>query len=91
MFCGTINGLSEEERPTCASDELCNFKVVYGDGSSTSGYYVTDLVNYNQVFGYHQTHGIANVTFGLVPRQFHVNFPVYFFCFVGNFDHAMLI
>ncbi|XP_038985917.1 aspartic proteinase 39-like isoform X2 [Phoenix dactylifera] len=54
----------------CSSDELCMYKVVYGDGSSSTGYFVTDYIQYDGVSGDHQTEPInATVTFGCGAQQ----------------------
>ncbi|MCL7028722.1 hypothetical protein MKW94_028816 [Papaver nudicaule] len=51
--------------PGCTSDMLCEYRVVYGDGSSTDGYFVNDLVKYDQVSGNSATMSAnASVTFG---------------------------
>ncbi|KAK8938166.1 hypothetical protein KSP40_PGU010290 [Platanthera guangdongensis] len=41
--------------PGCVPDASCEYNVLYGDGSSTAGYFVTDYLQYNQVSGNHQT------------------------------------
>jgi hypothetical protein len=43
----------------------CQFRIAYGDGSSTTGFYVSDSVQYNQVSGNGQiTPSNASITFG---------------------------
>ncbi|KAI3971912.1 hypothetical protein MKW92_006597 [Papaver armeniacum] len=42
--------------PGCTSDMLCEYRVVYGDGSSTDGYFVNDIVQYDQHLGIQQPH-----------------------------------
>ena len=60
-FCSALS----EDNAKCVPGGNCKFQAVYGDGSSATGYFVTDLVNYNQVSGDHQTQPVsANVTFG---------------------------
>ncbi|MCL7029559.1 hypothetical protein MKW94_019088 [Papaver nudicaule] len=56
--------------PGCTSDMLCEYRVVYGDGSSTDGYFVNDLVKYDQVSGNSATMSAnASVTFGCGAKQ----------------------
>ncbi|KAJ1279088.1 hypothetical protein BS78_04G128700 [Paspalum vaginatum] len=53
--------------PTCSSTSpsTCQFRITYGDGSSTTGFFVTDTVRYDQVSGNGQTTpSNASVTFG---------------------------
>ncbi|KAL6002857.1 hypothetical protein ACLOJK_023079 [Asimina triloba] len=39
----------------CAPNVLCEYSVMYGDGSTTTGYYVKDVLQYNHVAGNLQT------------------------------------
>ncbi|THU51228.1 hypothetical protein C4D60_Mb06t28780 [Musa balbisiana] len=50
-FCVSTYG----DIPGCEANLPCQYSVMYGDGSSTSGYFVTDTIQYNQVSGNHQT------------------------------------
>nr|CAB3484158.1 unnamed protein product [Digitaria exilis]CAB3486685.1 unnamed protein product [Digitaria exilis] len=51
--------------PKCSANVPCEYKVVYGDGSSTKGFFITDAVQFDQVTGDGQTKpGNASVTFG---------------------------
>lgn len=51
-FCtSTYNG----PLPNCKPNLLCQYNVVYGDGSSTSGYFVKDTVHLGHVTGNLQT------------------------------------
>ncbi|XP_066327362.1 aspartic proteinase 36-like [Miscanthus floridulus] len=52
--------------PACPSTSSpCQFRIAYGDGSSTTGFYVSDSVQYNQVSGNGQTTpSNASITFG---------------------------
>ncbi|RWW22390.1 hypothetical protein GW17_00013421 [Ensete ventricosum] len=60
-FCVSTYG----DIPGCEANLPCQYSVMYGDGSSTSGYFVTDTIQYNQVSGNHQTKPVnASVTFG---------------------------
>lgn len=50
---------------TCSSTSPCQFRITYGDGSSTTGFFVTDVLQYDQVSGNGQTTpSNASVTFG---------------------------
>lgn len=65
-FCAASNG---GVIPSCPGPATpCQYSITYGDGSSTTGFFVTDLLQYNQVSGDGQT-GLANtsITFGWVP------------------------
>ncbi|XP_042483533.1 aspartic proteinase 36-like [Macadamia integrifolia] len=56
--------------PGCTSNLLCGYNVAYGDGSSTSGYYVNDVVQYNRVTGNLQTTTAnASIIFGCGDKQ----------------------
>lgn len=63
-FCtDTYNG----PLPGCRPELLCQYNVVYGDGSSTSGYFVHDNVQFNAVTGDLQTSSAnGSVIFGCV-------------------------
>lgn len=63
-FCtSTYNGVLSG----CTKDLPCQYSVVYGDGSSTAGYFVRDTVQFEQVTGNLQT-ALTNgsVAFGWV-------------------------
>lgn len=63
-FCSSTYG---GDLPGCRSDLPCQYSVLYGDGSSTTGFFVTDVVHYNQVIGDSLTRTAnASVTFGYV-------------------------
>uniref|UniRef100_K3YUI3 Peptidase A1 domain-containing protein n=1 Tax=Setaria italica TaxID=4555 RepID=K3YUI3_SETIT len=52
-------------RPTCSSESPCQFRITYGDGSSTTGFFVNDLLQYDKVSGDGQTTpSNASITFG---------------------------
>ena len=68
-FCtSTYDGLF----PGCKPDLLCQYSIVYGDGSTTAGYFVKDNVKLNQVTGNLQT----------APTNGSVIFGWVVFCFV---------
>ena len=51
--------------PSCSATSPCQFRITYGDGSSTTGFFVTDFLQYDQV----SCDGVtipanASVTFG---------------------------
>lgn len=57
IYQGTLSG--------CQSDMPCQYEVTYGDGSTTSGYFVEDAFHYDQVSGDSPaTSGNTSVTFG---------------------------
>ena len=63
-FCNATYG----EVQGCKPDKLCNYSILYGDGSGTNGFFVNDNLHYNQVVGDHQFRVVnASVIFGLVP------------------------
>ncbi|KAK9997953.1 hypothetical protein SO802_017556 [Lithocarpus litseifolius] len=66
-FCtSTYNG----QLTGCRPDVLCQYEVVYGDGSSTSGYFVNDNVQFDQVTGNLQTApGNGSIIFGCGAKQ----------------------
>ncbi|KAE8815874.1 Aspartic proteinase-like protein 2 [Hordeum vulgare] len=51
--------------PSCVPATPCQYNISYGDGNSTTGFFVTDFLQYNQVSGNSQT-TLANtsITFG---------------------------
>eukprot|EP01018_Ginkgo_biloba_P035104 Gb_09898 [translate_table: standard] len=54
----------------CKYSQPCAYGVEYGDGSSTSGYYVQDTLQYNQVTGNFKTRPAnATVIFGCGAQQ----------------------
>ncbi|XP_077227269.1 aspartic proteinase 36-like isoform X1 [Tasmannia lanceolata] len=66
-FCSST---SDGQIPGCNQDVLCQYSVFYGDGSTTSGYYVKDFVQYGQVSGNLQTiKANASVVFGCGAQQ----------------------
>lgn len=63
-FCTSTYG----EVQGCRPQQLCMYSILYGDGSGTNGYFVTDNLHYSQVTGDHQIRQVnASITFGLVP------------------------
>ncbi|CAM0945986.1 unnamed protein product [Alopecurus aequalis] len=62
-FCAVSNGGVIPSCPAPASP--CQYSITYGDGSSTTGFFVTDVLQYNQVSGDGLT-ALANtsITFG---------------------------
>uniref|UniRef100_A0A2N9G1S8 Peptidase A1 domain-containing protein n=1 Tax=Fagus sylvatica TaxID=28930 RepID=A0A2N9G1S8_FAGSY len=66
-FCtSTYDGLF----PGCKPDLLCQYSIVYGDGSTTAGYFVKDNVKLNQVTGNLQTAPTnGSVIFGCGAKQ----------------------
>ncbi|XP_062144190.1 aspartic proteinase 36-like isoform X2 [Alnus glutinosa] len=66
-FCtSTYNG----KLPGCVPDLLCQYNVVYGDGSSTSGYFVNDSIQLQRVTGNLQAAPAnGSVVFGCGAKQ----------------------
>uniref|UniRef100_M8C5N2 Aspartic proteinase-like protein 2 n=1 Tax=Aegilops tauschii TaxID=37682 RepID=M8C5N2_AEGTA len=61
-FCAATYG---GKLPGCTASLPCEYSVMYGDGSTTTGYFVSDSLQYNQVSGDGQTrYGNGSVTFG---------------------------
>lgn len=66
-FCLEIN---EGPISGCSANKSCPYTEVYGDGSSTAGYFVRDAVQYDQVSGNLQTSSANDsVIFGCGARQ----------------------
>ncbi|KAI5012946.1 aspartic proteinase 36-like [Hordeum vulgare subsp. vulgare] len=66
-FCAATYG---GKLPGCTASLPCEYNVMYGDGSSTTGYFVNDSLQYNQVSGDGQTrHGSGRVIFGCGAQQ----------------------
>ncbi|EXC29956.1 Aspartic proteinase-like protein 2 [Morus notabilis] len=56
--------------PGCRPELLCQYNVVYGDGSSTAGYFVKDALHFNKVTGNRQTATTnGSVIFGCGAKQ----------------------
>lgn len=66
-FCtSTYNG----QLPGCRNNVACNYNVVYGDGSSTSGFFIKDTVHFERVTGNLQTSSTnGTVIFGCGAQQ----------------------
>ncbi|XP_006653274.2 aspartic proteinase 36 isoform X2 [Oryza brachyantha] len=66
-FCSaTYGGLL----PGCTTSLPCEYSVMYGDGSSTTGFFVSDLLQFDQVSGDGQTRPAnSSVTFGCGSQQ----------------------
>ncbi|KAG8064390.1 hypothetical protein GUJ93_ZPchr0004g39078 [Zizania palustris] len=66
-FCSaTYGGLL----PGCTTSLPCEYSVMYGDGSSTTGFFVSDLLQYDQVAGDGRTRPAnSSVTFGCGSQQ----------------------
>ncbi|KAK6915183.1 Xylanase inhibitor, C-terminal [Dillenia turbinata] len=52
-FC--ISQFEGQLLPGCTAKEACPYKVTYGDGSSTTGYYVKDYIHFERVSNFNQT------------------------------------
>ncbi|CAH9119558.1 unnamed protein product [Cuscuta europaea] len=64
-------GLGEQSSDTgCSTDNRCSYNFQYGDGSATSGYYVSDLIHVDAVVGNSLTSNTtAQVVFGCSTLQ----------------------
>jgi hypothetical protein len=70
-FCVATNSAGGVPPTTCSSTSSpCQFAITYEDGGTAAGFYVTDLVHYNQVSGGdgQTTTSNASITFGWVSR-----------------------
>lgn len=55
----------------CKPDVACPYSVTYGDGSSTTGYFVKDYLSFNQVNGnFHSSPANSTVIFGWEPEKY---------------------
>lgn len=67
-FCLDVNG---GPFPVCKANFSCTYAQFYGDGSSSTGYFVKDIVHYDQVSGDLQTTTAnGSVSFGCSAGQF---------------------
>uniref|UniRef100_A0A2P2KCC7 Aspartic proteinase Asp1 n=1 Tax=Rhizophora mucronata TaxID=61149 RepID=A0A2P2KCC7_RHIMU len=66
-FCtSTYNGIL----PGCTKGVPCQYSVSYGDGSTTTGFFVKDSVNFDRVIGNHQTASAnGTIIFGCGAQQ----------------------
>ncbi|KAI4364665.1 hypothetical protein MLD38_020723 [Melastoma candidum] len=56
--------------PTCKSNMACEYSITYGDGSTTSGYFVKDNIQLDQATGDLRTSPMNSaVTFGCTVKQ----------------------
>jgi hypothetical protein len=61
-FCAATYG---GKLPGCTPNVPCEYSVMYGDGSSTTGFFVTDVLEYDQVCANGQTRPAnGSITFG---------------------------
>lgn len=66
-FCKSTFDAPGSKSDECKVGMLCAYAVTYGDGSSTAGFFVNDIVKLAQVSGNRQTKYMSgNVTFGWV-------------------------
>lgn len=70
-FCLEVNGGPFQ---VCRANESCSFAEFYGDGSSSTGYFMEDIVHYDQVSGDLQTTTAnGSISFGWDGDQFSGN------------------
>ncbi|MCL7045644.1 hypothetical protein MKW94_010891 [Papaver nudicaule] len=66
-FCTNFN---KGPIPSCVSNGVCAYGLQYGDGSGSVGYFVQDVIGFDQVFGNLQTTtGNSSITFGCGLQQ----------------------
>ncbi|KAF9612093.1 hypothetical protein IFM89_038072 [Coptis chinensis] len=66
-FCANIY---EGSYPGCTANKLCDYRVVYADGSASDGYYVQDYITYDKASGNLATSpGNGSVIFGCGAKQ----------------------
>ncbi|XP_010678211.1 aspartic proteinase 36 isoform X1 [Beta vulgaris subsp. vulgaris] len=67
-FCLEVNGGPFQ---VCKANESCSFAEFYGDGSSSTGYFMQDIVHYDQVSGDLQTTTAnGSISFGCSAGQY---------------------
>ncbi|KAH9621442.1 hypothetical protein KSS87_016141 [Heliosperma pusillum] len=67
-FCLEVNG---GPFPVCKANDSCSYAEFYGDGSSSTGYFVQDVVHYDQVSGDLQTTTAnGSMSFGCSAGQY---------------------
>ncbi|XP_074287122.1 aspartic proteinase 36 [Silene latifolia] len=67
-FCLEVNG---GPFPVCKTNDSCSYAEFYGDGSSSTGYFVEDVVHYDQVSGDLQTTTAnGSMSFGCSAGQY---------------------
>ncbi len=66
LQCSNSLCLEALQKLDCDSMNRCSYQSVYGDGSATSGYLVSDAITYNQLDGTSDSATIssANIVFG---------------------------
>ncbi|KAF1002297.1 aspartic proteinase 36-like [Apium graveolens] len=66
-FCSNVLNAQYSD---CSVGKLCEYSITYGDGSSTSGFFVKDSVHFNRASGDFQSTVLnGTVTFGCGARQ----------------------
>ncbi|KAI3970222.1 hypothetical protein MKW92_052709 [Papaver armeniacum] len=66
-FCTDFN---KAPIPGCSSGDICRYGIQYGDGSGSDGYFVKDVVGYDQVSGnLRTTTENSSIIFGCGTRQ----------------------
>lgn len=63
-------GLGEQSSDTmCTTENQCSYTFQYGDGSGTSGYYVSDMIHVDTVVGNALSNASSQVVFGCSTSQ----------------------
>ncbi|RDX97923.1 Aspartic proteinase-like protein 2 [Mucuna pruriens] len=64
------NGIQSSDASCSSQNNQCSYSFQYGDGSGTSGYYVSDMMHLNTIFeGSVTTNSTAPVVFGCSNQQ----------------------
>ncbi|XP_026458936.1 aspartic proteinase-like protein 2 [Papaver somniferum] len=67
---GFCTEFSKGPSPGCSSNDVCGYVLHYGDGSGSAGYFVQDVIRFDQVTGNLQTSiGNASISFGCGMEQ----------------------
>lgn len=64
--CGAALGSNEV---SCTSAGYCAYSTTYGDGSSTQGYFIQDVMTFQEIHNNTQVNGTASVYFGCGTTQ----------------------
>ncbi|KAK4764563.1 hypothetical protein SAY86_025653 [Trapa natans] len=63
-------GIQSSDSGCSTQNDMCSYTFQYGDGSGTSGYYVSDLMNFDTIIGNSMTaNATARIVFGCSTMQ----------------------
>lgn len=57
-------GVQSSDAGCSSQGGQCIYNFQYGDGSGTSGYYVSDILNFDAIVGSSMTNSSASIVFG---------------------------